>query len=94
MPLPPKSNTAYDPAKAASYNQLRQQGLSENQARQQAGITNEEKKHYMVNEVGSNDPKDASYNPNYGKMGPQVSGENFNTYNKAIASGKIGRAHV
>jgi hypothetical protein len=42
----------------------------------------------MVNEVGSNDPKDASYNPNYGKMGPQVMGANFEEYNKAIASGK------
>jgi len=88
MPLPPKSNTAYDPAKAATYNQLRQQGLSENQAADQAGISKTETKHYMVNEVGSNDPKSASYNPNYGKMGPQVSGQNFQDYNKSIASGK------
>ena len=88
MPLPPKSNTAYNPAKAATYNQLRQQGLSESQAAAQAGIAKDERKHYMVNEVGSNDPKSASYNPNYGKMGPQVSGENFNEYNKSIASGK------
>ena len=78
----------YDPKKAATYNQLKQQGLTENQAREQAGITKTETKHYMVNEVGSNNPKDASYNPNYGKMGPQVMGANFEEYNKAIASGK------
>lgn len=78
----------YDPKKAAAYNKLRQQGISENQAADQAGITKTETKHYMVNEVGSNNPKDASYNPNYGKMGPQVMGTNFNEYNKAIASGK------
>ena len=78
----------YDPKKAALYNKLRQSGISENQAADQAGITKEENKHYMVNEVGSNDPKKASYNPNYGKMGPQVMGANFEEYNKAIASGK------
>ena len=78
----------YDPKKAATYNKLRQQGLSENQAADQAGISKAETKHYMVNEVGSNNPKDASYNPNYGKMGPQVMGANFEEYNKAIASGK------
>ena len=78
----------YDPKKAATYNQLKQQGLTENQAREQAGISRAERKNYMVNEVGSNDPKDASYNPNYGKMGPQVMGANFEEYNKAIASGK------
>ena len=78
----------YDPKKAATYNQLKQQGLTENQAREQAGISRAERKNYMVNEVGSNNPKDASYNPNYGKMGPQVMGANFEEYNKAIASGK------
>jgi hypothetical protein len=78
----------YDPKKAATYNQLKQQGLTENQAREQAGISRAERKNYMVNEVGSNDPKDASYNPNYGKMGPQVMGQNFQDYNKAVASGK------
>lgn len=82
------ATTGYDPKKASTYNQLKQQGLSENQAREQAGISQTEKKHYMVNEVGSNDPKSASYNPNYGKMGPQVSGQNFQDYNKAVASGK------
>ena len=78
----------YDPKKAALYNKLRQSGISENQAADQAGITKEDNQHYMVNEVGSNDPKKASYNPNYGKMGPQVMGANFEEYNKAIASGK------
>lgn len=80
--------TKYDPAKAAAYNKLRQLGLSENQAADQAGISEAEDGYYMVNEVGSNNPKDASFNPNFGKMGPPVMGENFNEYNKAIASGK------
>lgn len=78
----------YDPKKAALYNKLRQSGISENQAADQAGISKAENKHYMVNEVGSNNPKDASYNPNRGKMGPPVSGANAAEYNKAIASGK------
>ena len=78
----------YSPKKAAAYNKLRQQGLSEDQAARQAGISEAEDNFYQVNEVGSNNPKDASYNPNFGKMGPPVMGTNFNEYNKAIASGK------
>ena len=78
----------YDPKKAAAYNKLRQQGLSEDQAASQAGISAAEDRFYEVNEVGSNNPKDASYNPNRGKMGPPVSGANAAEYNKAIASGK------
>jgi len=78
----------YNPKKAAAYNQLRQQGLSEEQAARQAGISAAEDQFYEVNEVGSNNPKDASYNPNRGKMGPPVSGANAAEYNKAIASGK------
>jgi len=79
---------AYDPKKAAAYNKLRQQGLSEDQAASQAGISAAEDRFYEVNEVGSNNPKDASYNPNRGKMGPPVQGANAAEYNKAIASGK------
>jgi hypothetical protein len=78
----------YDPKKAAAYNKLRQQGLSEDQAASQAGISAAEDRFYEVNEVGSNNPKDASYNPNRGKMGPPVQGANAAEYNKAIASGK------
>ena len=78
----------YDPKKAAAYNKLRQQGLSEDQAARQAGISEAEDRFYETNEVGSNNPKDASYNPNFGKMGPPVQGANAAEYNKAIASGK------
>ena len=78
----------YNPKKAAAYNQLRQQGLSEDQAARQAGISEAEDRFYEVNDVGSNNPKDASYNPNRGKMGPPVQGAQAAEYNKAIASGK------
>jgi hypothetical protein len=78
----------YDPKKAAAYNKLRQQGLSEDQAASQAGISAAEDRFYEVNDVGSNNPKDASYNPNRGKMGPPVQGAQAVEYNKAIASGK------
>ena len=78
----------YNPKKAAAYNKLRQQGLSEDQAARQAGISEAEDRFYETNEVGSNNPKDASYNPNFGKMGPPVQGANAAEYNKAIASGK------
>jgi len=78
----------YDPKKAATFNQLKQQGLSDSEAQAQAGITKEEKKSYQINYVGNNDPKSASYNPNYGKVGPQVTGENKATYDAAIKSGQ------
>jgi hypothetical protein len=78
----------YDPKKAATFNQLRQQGLSESEAQAQAGITKAEKKSYQINYVGNNDPKSASYNPNYGKVGPQVTGENKAAYEAAIKSGQ------
>jgi len=78
----------YNPKKAAAYNRLRQQGLSEDQAARQAGISEAEDRFYEVNDVGSNNPKDASYNPNRGKMGPPVQGAQAAEYNKAIASGK------
>jgi hypothetical protein len=78
----------YNPKKAAAYNQLRQQGLSEDQAARQAGISEAEDRFYEVNDVGSNNPKDASYNPNRGKMGPPVQGAQAAEYNNAIASGK------
>jgi hypothetical protein len=50
----------YDPKKAAAYNKLRQLGLGENQAADQAGISPAEDGYYVVNEVGSNDPTKAS----------------------------------
>lgn len=78
----------YDPNKAAAYNKLIQQGLSEEQAARQAGISEAEAIDYAVNEVGSNNPRDASYNPNFGKIGPLIVGANAAEYNKAIASGK------
>lgn len=82
------ATSSYDPKKAATFNQLKQQGLSDSEAQAQAGITKEEKKSYQINYVGNNDPKSASYNPNYGKVGPQVTGENKATYDAAIKSGQ------
>lgn len=82
------ATSSYDPKKAATFNQLKQQGLSDSEAQAQAGITKEEKKSYQINYVGNNDPKSASYNPNYGKVGPQVTGENKAAYDAAIKSGQ------
>ena len=78
----------YNPKKAAAYNKLIQQGLGEEQAARQAGISEAEDDFYRTNEVGSNNPKDADYNPNRGKMGPAVDGTQASLYNKDIASGK------
>ena len=55
---------AYDPKKAAAYNQLRQQGLSEDAALAQAGVT--DPADYAVNDV----PGD----PNRGTLGPAIIG--------------------
>jgi hypothetical protein len=59
---------AYDPAKAALFNKLRQDGLSEDAAYDQAGIKGNDVYNYTANEVGSPDPKAANYNPNYGQL--------------------------
>lgn len=53
---------AYDPSKAALYNQLIQQGLSEDAALAQAGIGNDVND-YAVDEVGTPET-----NPNYGQL--------------------------
>ena len=59
----------YDPKKAATYNKLIKQGLSEEAAQAQAGITDAEGFNYVIDATGS--PKT---NPNYGTMGSWVSG--------------------
>jgi hypothetical protein len=56
----------YDPKKAATYNKLRQQGLSDEAAFQQSGISNSESDNYVVNDV----PGD----PGRGKIGPAIIG--------------------
>jgi len=56
----------YDPKKAAAYNKLRQQGLSDEAAFQQSGITDAEADNYVVNDV----PGDSSR----GTIGPAIAG--------------------
>ena len=53
----------YDPAKAAEYNRLIQQGVDPEAAIAQAGITYEEQGNYQINSVGTPDT-----NRDYGKM--------------------------
>jgi hypothetical protein len=56
----------YDPKKAAAYNKLRQQGLSDEAAFQQSGISNSESDNYVVNDV----PGDTGR----GTIGPAIIG--------------------
>lgn len=56
----------YDPQKAALFNQLRQQGLTEDQAFAQAGITDQDAINYAINNV----PGDTGR----GTLGPAVTG--------------------
>ena len=62
----------YDPKKAAAYNKLRQQGLSDEAAFQQSGITDAEADNYVVNDAKYN--SDGSLNTNRGQIGPTVFG--------------------
>ena len=59
----------YDPKKAETYNKLIKQGLSEDAAQAQAGISDSEAINYVIDATG--DPKT---NPNYGTMGSWVEG--------------------
>jgi len=56
----------YDPKKAAAYNKLRQQGLSDEDAFQQSGITDAEANNYVVNDVPGE--------PGRGTIGPAIAG--------------------
>ena len=56
----------YDPKKAAAYNKLRQQGLSDEAAFQQSGITDAETGNYVVNDVPGQ--------PGRGTIGPAILG--------------------
>ena len=56
----------YDPKKAAEYNKLRQQGLNDEAAFQQSGISNADADNYVVNDV----PGDAGR----GTIGPAITG--------------------
>jgi hypothetical protein len=62
----------YDPKKAETYNKLRQQGVSEDQAWKQAGITEAEEGNYVINDSPYND--DGTKNTNRGQMGAWVVG--------------------
>ena len=56
----------YDPKKAATYNKLRQQGLSDEAAFRQSGITDAETDNYVVNDVPGE--------PGRGTIGPVIFG--------------------
>lgn len=56
----------YDPKKAATYNRLRQAGLSDDAAASQAGIVGDDAYNYVVNDI----PGD----PNRGTVGPVIFG--------------------
>lgn len=56
----------YDPRKAATYNKLRQSGLSDDEAAAQAGIVDTDAYNYVVNDI----PGD----PNRGTVGPVIFG--------------------
>ena len=67
------ATAGYDPKKAALYNKLRQQGLGDEAAAQQAGISSAERdSDYVVNDVPYND--DGTKNTNRGQIGPVVYG--------------------
>ena len=60
----------YDPAKAAEYNRLIQQGVDPEAAIAQAGITYEEQNNYQINSVGTPET-----NKDYGKMSAVTIGQ-------------------
>jgi hypothetical protein len=62
----------YDPKKAELYNKLRQQGVNEEQAWTQAGITPAEEFNYAINDSPYNN--DGTKNTNRGQMGPLIIG--------------------
>ena len=62
----------YDAKKAALYNKLRQQGLSDEAAFTQSGITDAEADNYVVNDTKYN--SDGSLNTNRGQIGPTIFG--------------------
>ncbi len=59
---------AYDPKKAAAFNAAIAQGLSEDDALKSAGISDRDVNSYTIDEVGSSNPQDRDYNPNYGQL--------------------------
>jgi hypothetical protein len=59
---------AYDPRKAAAFNAAISQGLSEDEALKTAGISDNDIGSYSIDEVGSQNPQDRDYNPNYGQL--------------------------
>ena len=66
------ATSSYDAKKAAEYNKLRQQGLSDEAAFKQSGITDAEADNYVVNDAKYN--SDGSLNTNRGQIGPVVFG--------------------
>jgi hypothetical protein len=61
---------AYDPAKAALFNKLRQQGLSENAAADQAGIPADSADYVFTGKYNA----DGTLNPNPGTLGADIQG--------------------
>jgi hypothetical protein len=70
--------TGYDPKKAEAYNKFRQQGLSDEAAAKQAGISEADRDNdYVVNDRVYNE--DGTKNQNRGQMGPLIIGTGTKT---------------
>lgn len=67
----------YDPKKAATYNKLRQGGLSEDQAWKQAGLTDADEANYVINDSPYN--ADGTKNTTRGQMGAFIAGTGTQT---------------
>ena len=71
----------YDPKKAATYNRLRQAGLSDDAAASQAGIVGDDTFNYVVNDI----PGD----PNRGTVGPVIFGSGTVSQSSTQAFDKV-----
>jgi hypothetical protein len=67
----------YDPKKAETFNKLKQQGLTEDQAWAQAGLTDNDIALYVINDSPYND--DGTKNTNRGQIGPHIVGSGTQT---------------
>jgi chemotaxis protein histidine kinase CheA len=67
----------YDPKKAELFNKLKQQGLTEDQAWTQAGLTDNDIALYVINDSPYNN--DGTKNTNRGQMGPLIVGSGTQT---------------
>ena len=71
------ATAGYDPKKAELFNKLKQQGLTEDQAWTQAGLTDNDIALYVINDSPYND--DGTKNTNRGQIGPHIFGSGTQT---------------